>query len=227
MESYKFLKEAETSKVNKIRLQSAFVVDEEKTPELYADTLAGDYKLPQGILVVLKGADQTEIAIGDGNLTWEDAVKFASGNGVPIPIGTDRQVIDGLHQPVTLGWKHLSDQPLPPEFKNGVLTMAAIPGSGENEFGFMELGVDDDFAPIAKPNTIPIYRQGLNGGQLLVADAMFGDHAVTLRQVNATFDTKLTASKGVAVANATDEADAVVKLNALLVSLRTAGIITT
>lgn len=52
-------------------------------------------------------------------------------------------------------------------------------------------------------------------------------HLVTLNQLNNSLSSKLTASQGVAVADAVDETDVVTQFNALLASLRTAGIIAT
>lgn len=81
MESYKFLQAAETAKVFKMRFSSVFVVDKAKTPELYEATLNDEYKLPFGVMIVLKDGEETQSAIGDGESVFSQSIGFESAGG--------------------------------------------------------------------------------------------------------------------------------------------------
>lgn len=130
-----------------------------------------------------------------GDRTWD----FISVNSVPKwyvdeavgEIGTDRQISgfpDGKRGPVTLEWKHLSDQPFPPDFNNGVVTIAKIPESDKSEIGMFRIGVNDTtFESEVIPNSAAVYNPGIigtGGGTIPVADAINDEDAVNLGQIN-------------------------------------------
>lgn len=90
--------------------------------------------------------------------------------------GTQRQIIgfdeNGNPVVVTLGWKQLSDLPVPPTFSNGVYVGTAFQPDGSALFAFIELAIDSPNS-LAKPNAIPIYQAGTigtGGGTLPVQD---------------------------------------------------------
>lgn len=108
--------------------------------------------------------------------------------------GTERQVVgfdeNGKSVAVTLGWAQLSDQPNPPDFPNGVLTMAHNTSTDKDEFGLVQVALDDDFNSIVIEQAIPAYSTGPNGGQLAVADPINLNHATTKQYVDSGLDTK-------------------------------------
>lgn len=104
------------------------------------------------------------------NVYWSDIIGK--------PIGTDRQVAgfsSGSMTPVTLGWKQLSDLPVPPTFSNGVYVGTAFKPDGTALFAFIELSIDGN-----KASAIPMYR---SGGRLSVGKATASDDAVNLGQL--------------------------------------------
>lgn len=98
MESYKFLSKAGSVLVEKVKVHSAFVVDKEKTPELYDQTLNGEYKLPQGVIVVLQDGTDRQVALGNGELTFPEAISLGDSGGDedPITIGDVEGLEDAL-----------------------------------------------------------------------------------------------------------------------------------
>lgn len=146
---------------------------------------------PQYVLAQLDESGNP-VAIGPDNPLYTSG----GGGGGSLPAGTVREVVgfdsSGNAVAVTLGWEQLSDQPEPPPFPNGVLTMARVP-DGDDEFGLVELAVDENLDSVATPNAIPVYQFGAGGGQLPVATPVLDSHAATKKYVddaasNGTFD---------------------------------------
>lgn len=112
----------------------------------------------------------------------------SGGVGGVMPTGTDRQVM-GFDESdnacaVTLGWKQLSDQPRPPDFDNGVLTMSKV--DGDDEFGMIQIAVDENYESVVTPNAIPFYNPGSigsGGGTLPVSDGIEPTDAVNMSQL--------------------------------------------
>lgn len=127
-------------------------------------------------------------------LVQEGGTPVTGVGGAALPTGDERQVMGfgatGEAEAITLGWAQLSDQPVPPAFDNGVLTMARNPATQEDEFGIVELGVDASFNSVATPNTIPVYQSGVTGGQLPVATPTAATHAATKAYVDTSIASK-------------------------------------
>lgn len=164
-------------------------------------------------VVPIPGTDAASYRSSDGSLQ-EAMVVTGSGGGGDLPAGDARQVMgfDSAGAPVatTLGWAQFSDQPEFPPFITSVLAMSGEIDPDNPEFGFVEL------TEFVKSNTLPLRVPGIAGGQIKAADAFEVDDCVTLRQLDARV--------GVSVADATEGAE-VAAINALLASLRAAGLI--
>lgn len=252
MESYKFLSKAGSVLVEKVKVHSAFVVDKEKTPELYDQTLNGDYKLPQGVLVVLQDGTDRQVALGDGELTFPEAISLGGSGGDedPITIGDVEGLQAALNGKAASSHTHtiaqvsgLQDEldskaasvdiPDVSGFATADALTSGLAGKANTSHTHtiaQVTGLQGELDSKAGTGDIPDVSGFATSSELTsgLAGKANTSHTHTIAQVTGlqdALDSKLSATQGEAVTDATDETDVVTQLNALLASLRTGGII--
>lgn len=88
METYKFLREVETAKVEKTLVRSQFTIDKALTPDLYRDVIADKYKLPSGVIITLVDGLESKTVLSDRESVFSKAIVLSvvSEEGDPEPI---------------------------------------------------------------------------------------------------------------------------------------------
>jgi len=94
-------------------------------------------------------------------------------------VGDDREVmsfVNGAYTPLRIGWKHLSDLPTPPPFKNGLLAGTAFKPDGNALFAFVQL----DDVHSCDSGSVPMYSKDFT---LKTKNAVEDDDAINKGQL--------------------------------------------
>lgn len=209
MESYKFLQAAETAKVFKMRFSSVFVVDKAKTPELYEATLNDEYKLPFGVMIVLKDGEETQSAVGDGESVFSASILVGGeggGDGGTHAELEDRAPVLGLNNFLVGGAAGNEQRKiLPPDIGLTENNTVAVRNSNGNLQGWA-------MSSSAANSTIPVRTPT---GQGKFAPAIAPDDAVVLSQLDSSLENKVDKEAGKGLSEDNFTTDEKLKLSGL------------
>lgn len=190
------------TRVDKDPSREFYTIDSEKSADIIAAIKSGDVLLGDGQIYILIEEGSKELVIGNSSDTYDSAFKVSGGGD----------------EPVTVTWANVSGKP-------STFTPSAHTHVIEDVTG-LQAELDGK----AVPGDIPDVSGFATNAELTsgLAGKANTSHTHTVAQVTGLqgeLDSKLTATEGVAVVDATDETDVVAQFNALLASLRTAGVI--
>ena len=227
-------------RVDKDATKDIYHLYESKAPDIVQEIKSGDVLLADGHIYVLIAEDGTrEVVIGNSSDTYDSAFKVSGGSD----------------EPSTVSWENIEDKPetfaptigttedtakagdwtpaagdIPnlatSKITSGTFADARIPSLAISKI----TGLQAELNSKADSTDIPDVSGFATTSELTsgLAGKANTSHTHTVAQVTGLqgeLDSKLTATEGAAVPDATDETDVVAQFNALLSSLRTAGVI--
>lgn len=190
------------TRVDKDPSREIYTIDSEKSADIIAAIKSGDVLLGDGQIYILIDEGSKELVIGNSSDTYDSAFKVSGGGD----------------EPVTVTWANVSGKPstfTPSAHTHVIGDVTGLQGELDSKADSADIPDVSGFA------TTSALTSGLAGKANT-------SHTHTVAQVTGLqgeLDSKLTATEGAAVADATDETDVVAQFNALLASLRTAGVI--
>lgn len=225
------------TRVDKDPSREFYTIDSEKSADIIDAIKSGDVLLGDGQIYILIEEGSKELVIGNSSDTYDSAFKVSGGG-------------DG---PITVTWANVSGKPstFTPSAHTHVIgdvtgLQAELDGfatSAELTSGLagkantshthtiaQVTGLQGELDSKADSTDIPDVSGFATTSALTtgLAGKANTSHTHTVAQVTGLqgeLDSKLTATEGAAVADSADETDVVVQFNALLASLRTAGVI--